>query len=93
VLVTPGMIELGPVEIEANRRFGRQAASGVRPCRAGRRQADRADPAGIAGTRILIGFKLDLPTLKDGLGPLARWLQPGDTMLLENDLPDQYAGM
>ncbi len=90
VLVTPGMVELGVLEDEANRQFGCQAA----------RACDLA--VLIGGSRIepikrglLEGGFLEediwtAVSLTEGLTLLNQWLRPGDTMLLENDLPDQY---
>ena len=90
ILVTPGMIELGELEEEANYNFGRQAA-------------EACDLAVLVGVKriepirrglIEAGFEQDniwvVPTLNDGLELLKDYLKPGDTMLLENDLPDQY---
>jgi len=93
ILVTPGMVELGKLEEEANRRFGRQAAKacdlvlliGVK----------RIQP--IREGLIAEGFSKEMiwivPTLNRGLDKMTDWLKPGDVMLLENDLPDQYAGL
>ncbi len=93
VLVTPGMIELGEMEVSANRTFGVQAASScdlavlvgvkrVEPIREGLLSA------GFPAENIWV-----VATLTEGLERLKGYLKPGDTMLLENDLPDQYAGM
>jgi len=90
ILVTPGMVELGSMEEEANYEFGRQAA-------------DACDLAVLVGGQRIepikrglleAGFNADciwvVDSLNDGLDALKSYLQPGDTMLLENDLPDQY---
>ncbi len=90
ILVTPGMIELGPMEDDANREFGRQAASAcdlvvliggkrVEPIREGLLEE------GFSSDNIWVA-----PSLNAGLERLRSYLKPGDTMLLENDLPDQY---
>ncbi len=93
ILVTPGMIELGELEEEANRTFGRQAAKacdlailvGVK----------RIEPirAGLLSERFPAESIWVVATLNEGLERLKTYIKPGDTMLLENDLPDQYAGM
>jgi len=93
ILVTPGMIELGAMETEANYRFGRQAALSC-------------DLALLIGVKRIEPIRKGLlvqnfperniwtaSTLKEGLERLYPTLKAGDTMLLENDLPDQYAGM
>ena len=90
VLVTPGMVELGEQEYEENRRFGERAAQ----------VCDRVILVGPNRTApILDGLKTanypkeqvriaaNLAEVKDYLGKL---LKPGDVVLFENDLPDNY---
>jgi UDP-N-acetylmuramoyl-tripeptide--D-alanyl-D-alanine ligase len=90
ILITPGMVELGPIEAEENRRFGQAAASvcdyvilvgpeQTRPIREG--LAERGFPA----DRILTARHAD--EVADRLVGIAR---PGDTLLFENRLPDTY---
>ncbi len=91
ILVTPGMIELGPLQDEANRTFGRQAAAvcdhvvlvgpaQTRPIRAG------LEDAGFARDQVT-----PVNSLEEAAVVLQRILKPGDVVLFENDLPDQYA--
>ncbi len=90
ILITPGMVELGSIEAEENRRFGQAAASvcdyvvlvgpeQTRPIREG--LAERRFPA----DRILIARQAD--EVADRLAPIVR---PGDILLFENRLPDTY---
>ena len=90
ILITPGMVELGPVEAEENRKLGRLAAGvcdyvvlvgpeQTRPIRQG--LADRGFPA----ERIRIARLAD--EVADHLGGLVK---PGDILLFENRLPDTY---
>jgi UDP-N-acetylmuramoyl-tripeptide--D-alanyl-D-alanine ligase len=91
ILVTPGIVELGAQEREANRALGRQAAAvcdqvilvgqeRAEPIAAGLREA------GFAGERIhVVG---DLSGARDRLAGL---VGRGDVVLFENDLPDTYA--
>jgi UDP-N-acetylmuramoyl-tripeptide--D-alanyl-D-alanine ligase len=93
ILVTPGMIELGEKEESANYEFGLQAA----------KSCDLAVLIGVNRIEpirrgLLEGGMMDenvwiAATLTEGLERLQTVLKSGDTMLLENDLPDQYAGM
>ena len=93
ILVTPGMIELGALEEEANYEFGRQAAAAC----------DLAVLVGVKRVEPIrrglldSGFKADniwvVQSLNEGLDRLGSYLKPGDTMLLENDLPDQYSSV
>jgi UDP-N-acetylmuramoyl-tripeptide--D-alanyl-D-alanine ligase len=91
LLVTPGMVELGDLEQQLNRRFGEQAGSvcdiailvgpdRTAPIREGLASAGLAE-AGIHVVRD-IGEATTL---------LARLTRTGDVVLFENDLPDTYA--
>ncbi len=91
LLVTPGMVELGELEEELNRRFGEQA--GV-VCDVvilvGR---DRTRPiyeglmsVGMEGSGVKV--VRDIAEATTLLGTLTR---AGDVVLFENDLPDTYA--
>ncbi|GAC1341879.1 MAG: hypothetical protein NVSMB29_13040 [Candidatus Dormibacteria bacterium] len=90
ILVTPGLVELGPLEEPENRRYGEHAARvcdhvivvSSRPGRAvleGLRDG-RMDPARIHAVR-------SLAEATAAIGALAR---PGDCVLFANDLPDTY---
>lgn len=91
LLVTPGMVELGDVEEEANRAFGAQAASvcdlvvlvgpqRTRPIREGLIEAGMADES--------IHTVNDIAAATTLLRTVTR---AGDVILFENDLPDTYA--
>ena len=90
ILITPGMVELGSVEAEENRKFGQLAAAvcdyvvlvgpeQTRPIREG--LTDRGFPA----DRILTARQAD--EVADRLGGI---VTPGDILLYENRLPDTY---
>ncbi|MDP8922619.1 MAG: UDP-N-acetylmuramoyl-tripeptide--D-alanyl-D-alanine ligase, partial [Chloroflexota bacterium] len=90
VLVTPGMIELAEREEAENREFGRKAATvcdevilvgpeRARPILAGLRER------GFPSERAHVVRSLDEATAR-----LQGMLAPGDVVLFENDLPDQY---
>ncbi len=91
LLVTPGMVELGELEAELNRRFGEQAGTvcdiailvgpaRTEPIAAGLAAAGM-DPAGVHVVR-------DIAEATELLGRLTR---AGDVVLFENDLPDTYS--
>ncbi len=89
VLVTPGMVELGAVQADENRRLALAAAGVVtdlvvvgRTNRAALRRG--ASEAGL-GSVIVVP---DRPAAVDWV---RRHLGPGDAVLYENDLPDHYA--
>lgn len=90
ILVTPGMVELGNREDEMNREFGNAAA-------------DCCDLAILVGKRrsesIAAGLKakgfrkeniMVVNSLEEAAGKLKTLVKPGDTVLFENDLPDNY---
>ena len=90
VLVTPGMIELAEREEAENRAFGRKAADvcdevilvgpeRARPVLAGLREQ------GFPAERTHVVGSLDEATAR-----LHGMIGPGDVVLFENDLPDQY---
>jgi UDP-N-acetylmuramoyl-tripeptide--D-alanyl-D-alanine ligase len=91
LLVTPGMVELGDLEEDLNRRFGEQAGSvcdvailvgsaRTTPIRVGL-EAAGANPAGIHVVR----------DIAEATALLGRLTRAGDVILFENDLPDTYA--
>jgi len=90
VVVTPGMIELGDIQDEENRRFGRA-------------MKDNVDQVILVGERQTLSIRKGLDSsgydpdciqtvssLFEAQSYLERYLLPGDTVLYENDLPDQY---
>ncbi len=91
ILVTPGMVELGPLEAQLNEELGAKAAA----------VCDYVILVGIERTQpLLAGLQRqhfprdkirvvrDLNTATEALSHL---VGRGDTVLFENDLPDQYA--
>lgn len=90
IIVTPGMVELGARQHEENRRLGEQIASHVdlailvgeeqtRPIQEGLRAK------GFPEERLKV-----VPSLFEAQSFLSGYLRPGDVVLYENDLPDQY---
>ena len=90
VVVTPGIIELGELQREANERFGEQAA----------RVADAVIVvARINRDAIVTGARransaqvITVDSLDDATAKLPELIGPGDVVLFENDLPDQFEG-
>lgn len=91
LLVTPGMVELGELEEQLNRRFGEQAASVcdiailVGPDRTAPIREGLAS-AGLAETGIHV-----VRDIGEATTLLGRLTRAGDVVLFENDLPDTYA--
>jgi UDP-N-acetylmuramoyl-tripeptide--D-alanyl-D-alanine ligase len=91
VVVSPGIVELGPEQFEANEHFGERAAEVADVLIVVARLNRDAIVAGAArasdGARVLT-----VDTLDDAANALQGILKPGDVVLFENDLPDQYEG-
>ncbi|MDX1429771.1 MAG: cyanophycin synthetase, partial [Rhodothermales bacterium] len=90
VIVTPGMIELGDIEYEENRKFGEAIASNADVAVLVGPQRTAAIADGLAAS----GFPVDnvhvFRSLFDARDFLEQYLRAGDVVLYENDLPDQY---
>ena len=89
VVVTPGMVELGPLQQEENLRFARRAGEVadvvIAVARANR--AALVEGAGEGNARVVAVDSLD-----EARRELEKLLRGGDIVLFENDLPDQYEG-
>ncbi len=88
VVVTPGMVELGPRQFEENRSFAAGAAETAaaivvvgRTNRRGLLEGARSNPA----TQVVVVDRLD-----QAVGWVRANLGPGDAVLYENDLPDHF---
>jgi UDP-N-acetylmuramoyl-tripeptide--D-alanyl-D-alanine ligase len=87
VVVTPGIVELGELQVEANERFGRHAAEVAdHLIVVGRlnREAMVRGASGADGAEVITVDNLDEATER-----LKGLLKAGDVVLFENDLPDQ----
>lgn len=90
IVVTPGIIELGPRQAEENERFGRRAGEVADHVIVVARLNRAALLAGArSGGRAEV---VAVDTLAQASEHLQRMLEPGDVVLFENDLPDQYEG-
>lgn len=91
VVVTPGMVELGEIEYEENRKAGLLLAE----------TCDYVILVGKGRSKPILeglcdaGFPSDkikvVSNLEEAKRELARILRPGDIVLFENDLPDNYS--
>ena len=90
VVVTPGIIELGDLQRAANEEFGRHAAAvadKVIVVAKTNREAIAAGASGNGGAEVIT-----VDSLAEAQKHLQKLLRPGDVVLFENDLPDQYEG-
>lgn len=90
IIITPGMIELGPQQYDLNKEFGRQIADAcdyvilVGPKQTEAIQ-DGLREAGYPEEKLYVARNLE-----DANGHLRPQLKAGDVVLYENDLPDTY---
>src|SRR5680860_519075 len=90
IVVTPGMIELGPLQAEANERFGAQAGRVADTLIVVARLNRDAIVAGATGGGRAQVITVD--TLAAAQEAMKLLMSPGAVVLFENDLPDQYEG-
>lgn len=91
IIVTPGMVELGPKEAEYNRSFGQQMAGSADICVLVGQKHTQPIQEGL----IQAGFSdkniHTFASLSDATDWLRTFMQAGDFILYENDLPDNYS--
>ena len=90
IIVTPGMVELGKEEFEQNKDFGREIACSVDYAILVGKKRSIPIAQGMAEydfpkDNIFVVASLDEATTK-----LSTLTVPGDVVLIENDLPDNY---
>jgi UDP-N-acetylmuramoyl-tripeptide--D-alanyl-D-alanine ligase len=87
VVVTPGMVELGDLQVEYNRVLGERAAAVADTIIVVAGVNRKAITAGAGGGSAEV---LAVDSLEEASARLSDLLVPGDVVLFENDLPDQY---
>lgn len=87
VLVTPGMVELGPVQASENRAFAEYAADRVDHILIVGRTNRRALASGAAAGWASVVF---VHTRDEAVAWVRAHLAAGDAVLYENDLPDHH---
>jgi UDP-N-acetylmuramoyl-tripeptide--D-alanyl-D-alanine ligase len=90
VIVTPGMVELGERQHEENRTFGEHIAQNVDLAVLVGREQTRPIQEGLLARNFPEDRLKVFNSLFDAQAFLKSYLRPGDTVLYENDLPDQY---
>lgn len=90
IVITPGMVELGIIEVEENKKFGRVMAN----C------CDYAILIGQKRSKPIVQGLLEgnfpkdriiiTSSLKEATSKMAQIIKVGDVVLFENDLPDNY---
>lgn len=88
VLVTPGIIELGPRQFEENREFARRASSVATDMLVVGRTNRAALLEGAEGGDASV---IVVDSREDAVAWVRKTLGSGDVVAYENDLPDHYA--
>jgi UDP-N-acetylmuramoyl-tripeptide--D-alanyl-D-alanine ligase len=89
LVVTPGIVELGEMQYEANRAFGALAGRVADAVIFVGKVNRQALSDGARGTETHISTS---DSLAEATKLMANMIGPGDVVLFENDLPDQYEG-
>lgn len=90
VIVTPGMVELGDQEEEANRQFGRYIAQACDYAILVGKNRTKPIYEGILEENFNKDNIFVVGSLDEGTQILQKILRPKDVVLFENDLPDTY---
>lgn len=90
-IVTPGMVELGDREEEMNRHFGEMMADACDTAILIGKKRSRAIREGLMSKSFPEASVFVVNSLDEAAQLLGRNACPGDTILFENDLPDNYS--
>ncbi|MBN1202683.1 MAG: UDP-N-acetylmuramoyl-tripeptide--D-alanyl-D-alanine ligase [Anaerolineae bacterium] len=90
VLITPGIVELGPLQEQENTKLGRYAAQVCTDIVLVGIEQTRPLQQGIRETGFNAGRLHILDTREEAIAWFHRELKAGDTVLFLNDLPDTY---
>jgi UDP-N-acetylmuramoyl-tripeptide--D-alanyl-D-alanine ligase len=91
IVVTPGMVELGEKEYEMNREFGQAMADCCDTAILVGKKRSQAIREGLLSGGFAENDIHVVSSLDEATGLLRQIVKPGDTVLFENDLPDNYS--
>lgn len=90
IIVTPGMVELGNEEYELNKEFGKNIAKVADIAILVGKNRTKAIQEGLHESQFNESNIHVVGTLNDATQVLGKVIKPGDVVLFENDLPDNY---
>ncbi len=90
IVITPGMVELGKMEYEMNRQFGRYMASGCDIAILVGKKRSEAIAEGLKENHFPDQNIHVTDSLDEAAAYMRTIVKPGNTVLFENDLPDNY---
>lgn len=91
IIVTPGMVELGTMEVEYNRIFGQQIADVCDYVILVGKKRTKPIYDGLMSKNFSEDNIFTVDSLDDAAGIYISLLKAGDVLLFENDLPDNYS--
>ncbi len=90
LLITPGMVELGPLHESENRKLGEEAARYATDIILVGREQTSPIAAGLQAAQFPVDRLIIVDTLSEAVTWYKQHLRAGDTVLFLNDLPDTY---
>ena len=90
LLITPGMVELGPLHESENRKLGEEAARYATDIILVGSEQTAPIAAGLQAAQFPADRMMIVEVLGDAIAWYKQHLQSGDTVLFLNDLPDTY---
>ncbi|NLW42119.1 MAG: UDP-N-acetylmuramoyl-tripeptide--D-alanyl-D-alanine ligase, partial [Tissierellia bacterium] len=89
-VVTPGMVELGEIEYEENKKFGTLMGEVADFVFLVGKKRTLPIFEGLKNTKISLDNVYPVDSLAEATQIFGELLKPGDVILFENDLPDNY---
>ncbi len=90
IVVTPGLVELGLIEKEENIRFGEKIAKVADSVIIVNQINLESIKTGLENQKYDMKNVFTVDTLEDAKKKMQEFVKEGDTVLFENDLPDNY---
>lgn len=90
IIITPGFIDLGAIEHEENRKFGAAMKGKVDDVILVGKHQSQYIMKGLIDVHMPYEHVHTAATLKEALEILNTFVKDGDTVLIENDLPDAF---
>lgn len=91
IIITPGMVELGKLEYDMNREFGEKMADGCDTAILVGKKRSAAIREGLTGAGFPESSIRVAESLDEAINIMHTIARSGDTVLFENDLPDNYS--
>lgn len=90
-IVTPGMIELGELEFIENKKFGKEIGKVADYAFLVGKKRTKPIKEGLLEVQFPEEKIFSVDSLEEATGIFGKMIRPGDVILFENDLPDNYS--